>query len=67
MVLYTMKSKKVDEKYQTRDGLGKVYQDIAEGKCVCWGFRAACPQHGPKISIISTSITSSYFDVKEVT
>ena len=56
------KNKGVERKYQTRDGLGEVYQMINDGKCICFGFRASCPIHGEKISIYSTSTstTNSY-------
>ena len=49
----------VHEKYQTMDGLGNVYQMIAEGKCVCFGFRASCPIHGLKTSIYSMSTVTT--------
>ena len=52
-------NKGVEGKYQTRDGLGDVYQMIADGKCVCFGFRASCPKHGTKTSIYSTSTSTS--------
>ena len=39
--------------YQTKDGLGDVYEAIARGECVCWGFSASCPIHGLKTSIYS--------------
>ena len=51
--------KNVDKEYQTMDGLGDVYQMIADGKCVCFGFRASCPKHGTKTSIYSTSTSTS--------
>ena len=52
--------KKVSREYQTRDGLGEVYQMIANGECICFGFRASCPIHGLKTSIYSTTTTTSY-------
>ena len=48
------------DEYKTKDGLGDVYQAIAEGKCVCWGFRASCPQHRTTwTSTVSTSTSTA--------
>ena len=47
-------------KYKTKDGLGDVYQKIANGECVCYFTTADCPVHRTiTTSIYSTSTSTA--------